>query len=160
MSDHIKQNVETSLAQVERLNTLGVSETGLSEGHAPQLIRVTVIDQAQLASLREIQQPGAADFVTELIDLFISEATLQIQALREAVRSEDAAEIQRLAHRLRGGSANMGATQMAALAEGLDCKNPAKDASEILAQLENEFALVSEALNAERKESDPHSPRH
>jgi CheY-like chemotaxis protein/HPt (histidine-containing phosphotransfer) domain-containing protein len=110
------------------------------------------IDQVQLASLREIRQPGV-DFVTELIDLFLNEATSHLKALHEAVMKHDAVEIQRMAHRLKGSSANMGATQMAALSEELESKDPAKDAGGLVAQLETEFVLVSEALKAERKET-------
>ena len=115
--------------------------------------RVSVIDQAQLTSLRELQQPGEADFVTELIDLFLDEATSQLKALHGALMKDDAVEIQRVAHRLKGSSASMGAMQMAALFEELESKDPARDAREILAQLDNEVELVRVALNAERKET-------
>ena len=115
--------------------------------------RVSVIDQAQLTSLRELQQPGEADFVTELIDLFLDEATSQLKALHGALMKDDAVEIQRVAHRLKGSSASMGAMQMAALFEELESKDPARDAREILAQLDNEVELVRAALNAERKET-------
>lgn len=63
-------------------------------------------------------------------------------------------EIQRVAHRLKGSSANIAATQMAALSEELESKDPTKDARELLAQFENEFELVREALTAERKEME------
>jgi CheY-like chemotaxis protein len=112
----------------------------------------SVIDRAQIDSLREIQQPGAADFVTELIDLFLKEAGLHFVALREALSAENAVEIQRLSHRLKGSSANMGAMQLSALLENLEGIGAAKGASDILVQVENEFGLVRDALNAERKE--------
>jgi hypothetical protein len=47
----------------------------------------------------------------------------------------------------------MGATQMAALAEELEGKDPAKDARK-LAALEKEFELVREALKIKRKETE------
>jgi HPt (histidine-containing phosphotransfer) domain-containing protein len=131
-----------------------LSGAGLSEGNVPaEDARVSVIDQAQLTSLRELQQPGEADFVTELIDLFLDEATSQLKALHGALMKDDAVEIQRVAHRLKGSSASMGAMQMAALFEELESKDPARDAREILAQLDNEVELVRAALNAERKET-------
>jgi two-component system sensor histidine kinase/response regulator len=119
-----------------------------------QHTRVGVIDLSQLASLRGILQPGEADFLTELIDLFLKEAKSHLNALHEAFSSNDAAEIVRLAHRLMGSSANMGATQMAALAKQLERKAPTEDKRELLAQLENEFDLVRAALNSERKETE------
>jgi HPt (histidine-containing phosphotransfer) domain-containing protein len=79
-----------------------------SEGNEPAHTRGGVIDQAQLASLREIQQPGAADLVTELIDLFLNEAASDLKALHDAIVIADAVEIKRLTHRLKGSSANIG----------------------------------------------------
>ena len=157
MDDYLSKPVKSDVLRLklERWTKPGESGKGLSEGNEPaQHTRGSVIDQAQLASLREIQQPGEADFVTELIDLFLNEATSHLKALHEALMTDDAVEIQRVAHRLKGSSANMGATQMAALSEELESKDPAKDASELLAQLENEFELVREALKAERKETE------
>jgi two-component system, sensor histidine kinase and response regulator len=109
-----------------------------------------IIDQSQLASLRAIQQPGAPDFVTELIDLFLDEATVDLTALHAALAVEDAVEIRRVAHRLKGASANMGITHMAALSEDLESKDPRKDTGKLLTELEREFELVRGALMAER----------
>ncbi len=66
----------------------------------------------------------------------------------------DAVEILRLAHSLRGTSANMGATQMAGVVEELERKDPAKNTSQIMARLEQEFELVGKALKAERKKTE------
>src|SRR5207244_871649 len=56
---------------------------------------VSAIDLSQLAALREIQQPGEADFVTELIDLFLDETDSHLEALHEAVVSNNAVEMRR-----------------------------------------------------------------
>ena len=155
MDDYLSKPVKSDVLRLklERwTKPVGRSGKGSHAGSEPALhARTSVIDQAQLASLRAIQQPGEPDFVTELIDLFLHEAASDFQVLRDALLRVDALEIQRVAHRLKGSSANMGATQMAALSEELESKDPAKDASELLAQLENEFELVREALKAERK---------
>jgi two-component system, sensor histidine kinase and response regulator len=113
--------------------------------------RGSVIDQAQIASLREIQQPGEPDLLTELIDLFLNEAASDLKALRKALIEDDAAEVKRLTHRLKGSSANMGATQLAAIAGELESKDPTKETSALMAQIENEFELVWHALKAEQK---------
>ena len=59
-----------------------------------------------------------------------------------------------MAHRLKGSSANMGAKHMAALFEEIESEGPSENARKFLA-LENEFGLVSEALKAERKGTEP-----
>jgi PAS domain S-box-containing protein len=110
------------------------------------------IDLSQLAALREIQQPGQADFVTELIDLFLSETDLHLKTLRAAVINNDGVEVRRLAHLLKGSSANIGARSMAALYEEMENKARANgDDEPLLASIESEFAVVREALNAERR---------
>ena len=86
-------------------------------------------------------------------EAFLEEATADVIALHQALLAHDAVGIARVAHRLKGSSANMGATQMAALAEELEGKDPAKDARK-LAALEKEFELVREALKIKRKETE------
>ena len=114
----------------------------------------SVIDQTQIASLREIQQPGDPDLLTELIDLFLHEAASDIKALAKALQMSDAAEIKRLTHRIKGSSANMGASGMAAISAKLETSESASDSSVLLTQLENEFELVRNAFMAERKETE------
>jgi HPt (histidine-containing phosphotransfer) domain-containing protein len=124
----------------------------MDDSNPVQSARDDVIDRAQLASLRQIQNPGESDFVTELIDLFLIEAHANLDALRQAVSAGDAPEIKRLAHRLRGCSANMGATRFAELAEQLEKEGSPENEQDRMLELEEEYALVREALNAERKE--------
>jgi len=114
----------------------------------------SVIDQTQIASLREIQQPGDPDLLTELIDLFLHEAASDIKALAKALQMSDAAQIKRLTHRIKGSSANMGASGMAAISAKLETSESASDSSVLLTQLENEFELVRNAFMAERKETE------
>jgi PAS domain S-box-containing protein len=115
--------------------------------------RASVLDQEQLAVLRSIQEPGEADCVTEVIDLFLSEAAAQVEALHEALGRDDALEIRRVAHLLHGSSATMGATRMAALTTSLQGIQAAQAARELLPELDSELALVSAALSLERKVS-------
>jgi PAS domain S-box-containing protein len=117
--------------------------------------RGDVIDLAQIASLREIRQPGKGDFVTHLIDLFVNETVSELKVLHDAVSSNDAAEILRVAHLLKGGSSNIGAIQMTALYEQLEATvgGANGDSKALLTRLDHEFELVREALKAERRET-------
>jgi two-component system sensor histidine kinase/response regulator len=109
-----------------------------------------VIDHGQLAVLRGVEQVGDTDCLTELIDLFLNDATPQLEALQAALLRNDGAEVRRAAHHLQDSSATMGATRMAALARELEREDPAPDGRSLLAQLEIELGLVRDALNAER----------
>jgi PAS domain S-box-containing protein len=105
-----------------------------------------------LAGLREIQQPGKPDLVTELIDLYLEDTAVQLKVLREAVSKNNTKEVRRVAHLLKGSSANIGAGPMAALygsLEKTEFKNGDGDA--LLVKLEFEFTRVNTALRAERR---------
>ncbi|MCU1267241.1 MAG: putative Histidine kinase (modular protein) [Acidobacteria bacterium] len=116
--------------------------------------RSSAIDPSQLAALREIQQPGQPDFVTELIDLFLEETETHLEALRQASANNDATEVRRLAHLLKGSSANIGARKIAALYAEMEGNVQTNgEGTRLLARIEMEFAAVRKALQAERKGS-------
>jgi two-component system, sensor histidine kinase and response regulator len=113
---------------------------------------LSVVDLSVLAGYREIQQPDQADFVTELIDLFLKDTVSHLKILREAVSKNDDDELRRVAHMLKGGSANIGAARMTALYEELETKKLANgEAATLVSKIENEFEGVREALKAERR---------
>ena len=113
---------------------------------------LSVVDLSVLAGHREIQQPGQADFVTELIDLFLKDTVLHLKILHGAVSKNDDGELRRVAHLLKGGSANIGAARMTALYEQLETKKLVSGvAATLVSKIENEFEGVREALKAERR---------
>jgi signal transduction histidine kinase/CheY-like chemotaxis protein len=130
------------------------SDAGLNESDVEDT-KINVIDSSQLATLREMQEPGHADLVTELIDLFLEETKSQLKGLHKAHVRNDAKEIRRVAHLLKGSSASVGATQMVALYQELEQEDQADRNTEVLlARLVQEFELVCAALKAERKETE------
>ncbi|MCH7895452.1 MAG: response regulator [candidate division NC10 bacterium] len=111
------------------------------------------IDATVLADLHEAQEEGEPDFITELIDEFLTVAPRQLGALRNAVTQEDAQTLAREAHRLKGGCGIFGARPMAALCGNLEARGRAGSvhgANAILAQLESEFSRVQRSLEAEK----------
>jgi len=113
---------------------------------------LSVVDLSVLAGHREIQQPGQPDFATELIDLFLKDTVSHLNVLREAVSKNDNDELRRVAHMLKGGSANIGAARMTALYEQLETKKLANgEAATLVSKIENEFEGVRQALKAERR---------
>jgi len=162
MDDYMSKPVKSEMLRqkLERWAKPVESGKGSSEVNAPRPGGSTAaqrsrpepsIDQTQLASLREIQRPGATDFLAELIDLYLRETTLHLKSLHEALIRNDSVEMRRVAHCLKGSSANIGATRLAALSEELESQDAAGDTKALLEQLENEFELVREALEAECK---------
>lgn len=155
MDDYISKPVDPDVLGLKlagwtkaRAGVKSLAESGQAAQHDPE----GVIDQVQLTSLRKIKEPGVTDFVTVLIDLYLNEVPSSLKALHEAVMRHDTLEVQKLAHCLKGSSANIGATKMAALSAALESKDADQDVRQLLARLEHEFEMVGTALNAERKE--------
>jgi signal transduction histidine kinase/HPt (histidine-containing phosphotransfer) domain-containing protein len=150
MDDYLSKPVKSDVLHLMLERWTKTSECGkeLRYGSEPQTRAGAsgVIDQIQMASLRGIRQPN---FVVELINLYLTTASLDLQAMHKALVRGDVSEIRQLAHRLKGSSANIGATQMAALSEALESNDSAQDERKLCA-LEFEFEQVREALEAER----------
>jgi PAS domain S-box-containing protein len=124
-----------------------LSDAAIPAGHT----NGNVIDRSQLASLRAFQQPGQADFVTELIDLFVNDSVYQRKVLHKAVADNDVTEIRRVTHFLKGNSANIGAWQMTAIYEQLEETDQVNaETKALLKRLDQEFDLAREALKDER----------
>jgi two-component system, sensor histidine kinase and response regulator len=71
-----------------------------------------VIDEAVLAELREYQNPGEPDFVTELIGIFTEDLTDRLAQINAGLQAGDASRVRRAAHALKGASGELGAQRM------------------------------------------------
>jgi len=112
------------------------------------------IDVSAFERLRKDQEPGETDLVAELIDVFLKHAPAGMEALREAVSRSDPEAINGAAHRLKSGSAQLGATRMALLCSELEQLGGCSDidgAQQLLGELEKEFDRVRSALSRERE---------
>lgn len=92
---------------------------------------------------------GDAAFVDELVDTFLEDATVQLDALRAAGAANDVAGIVRPAHSLKSNSLNVGATVLADQCRSLEADGRAGDVQGMDARIsavEAEFASVRAAL--------------
>ena len=78
-----------------------------------------VLDQPTLAALLD-SLGGDSDFLKELVDAYLDSTPGLLAAMRQAVAAGDAAGLQRAAHTLKTGSANMGALELAARCKELE----------------------------------------
>jgi signal transduction histidine kinase/DNA-binding response OmpR family regulator len=111
------------------------------------------LDPGALRNIRSLQQPGRPDILGKVIDLFLADCPGVMNRLRLAIESADAEQVRQNAHRLKSGSANLGATRMAELCrelEQLGRSGALDDATTLLARVETEFRQVVAALQAER----------
>ena len=105
-----------------------------------------VIDATVYAQL---QDTAGAEFVADLVDTFIEEATGMLAEMRNARAANSADRFRRAAHSLKTNSHTFGAMRLGALARelelnGLDA-DPARDEAAIAA-LEVEYTRATAAL--------------
>ncbi len=94
---------------------------------------------------------GDDEFLCELIDLYLNDAPLQVEALRDAVSSQDGAAVLAAAHKLKGSCGNVGADGLVALCQRLEASGKAsrlQELPDLLQQLSREFEEVNEALHS------------
>lgn len=89
-----------------------------------------------------------------LVEVFEEEARKTMEAIRTAGHEGDATALHRLAHRLHGSAANIGAPMLASACADLEVMTaetsaPEGDADPLVAQVDSELARALEALHAE-----------
>lgn len=111
-----------------------------------------VLDPAALRNLLDITG-GDLEFVDELVDTYLGDAVVQLDAMRAAATAGDADALVRPAHSLKSSSANVGAMSLAEACRSLEAdgrSGSVPDAAERVAGCETTFASVQTALLAER----------
>ncbi len=114
------------------------------------VLEVSPVDYAVLNKLRDLQEEGEPDILTDLITLYMSDARNKLASLGTAVTEQDATALQRTAHTLKGSSANLGAQGMVQLCAEMEKVGHSEhfvDAPDLLARLEREFEAVCIALD-------------
>lgn len=112
-----------------------------------------LLDQKALDNIRAVQREGAPNVLDKVIKIYFQNSPKLLQALRDAVDEDNAAEmIGRAAHSLKSSNANLGATRLAALCGDLEemaRENRTTGAKAILNEIEKLYPLVCESLAAE-----------
>jgi HPt (histidine-containing phosphotransfer) domain-containing protein len=104
-----------------------------------------VLDESVLEGLRALQDRSAPDLLKNLIGLFLDDTPARIEAVRGAVEQKQAVSLARLAHALKGASANLGVrsmTQTCGQLEELGRTDKIREAPVLVTRLEAEFDQV------------------
>jgi CheY-like chemotaxis protein/HPt (histidine-containing phosphotransfer) domain-containing protein len=154
MDDYVRKPVkaEELKAALERWNGKEMQKPDASADAPPCAAVQNAVDLTVLASFSdEFQEEGEEDFVVELIDLFLRDTPLRIEAIKEATINSDTQALRR-SPQSKGSCANLGIRQMASLSSELEEDGHRKESIEaILARLEGEFGCVCAVLEVERK---------
>jgi CheY-like chemotaxis protein/HPt (histidine-containing phosphotransfer) domain-containing protein len=114
------------------------------------------LDEQVLANLRELQEPGDADFVTMLIDHLVADVPERIGAMADAIRHVDGGALERAAHSLKSSAANLGLLELSRLAGALEMCGAGGElagADAVLTNLRSEFHRAAPLLLRHRRDA-------
>jgi HPt (histidine-containing phosphotransfer) domain-containing protein len=112
----------------------------------------TSLEAAALQNLRDL---GGAEFLAEVVDVFLADAPALITSLRSSLEGQDTEELRRAAHTLKSNGATLGAAAFAELCRTVE--QHAKDGrldgvSQLVDRIEQEYRTLQEALASLRTE--------
>ncbi len=133
-------------------------QTGLSE-QAGVAAGEAILDEAALASLRELDPGGADNLLSNIVLAYLSTAPKEIGVMEAALQRQDGAALRMAAHSMKSSSGYVGALKLRELCRELEtCGHESRlDAAQPLyAQLRAEYERVESALR--RLLADKHEP--
>ena len=131
------------------------SETGERAEHTATSEPAS-IDASVIESLRKLQTKDEPDFLSSLIDLFLTDVPAHLEIIQTAIAQADARVLANKSHSLKSSCGNLGATKMTAICQRLETIGRAgsvSGAAVLFKELEEEFLRVRRALEAEKQKS-------
>lgn len=100
---------------------------------------------------------GDEEFLAELVAIFLEDAELRLEEIGGAVRSGDPGELKKTAHKLKGSSANMGASGLMAISKDIEDMGTSGVVAGADARYEDLVAEFGRVKNALEKLATPGS---
>ncbi len=103
----------------------------------------------EAAALQNLRDLGGADFIAEVVDVFLADAPALIASLRSSLERQDTEELRRAAHTLKSNGSTLGAATFAELCRTVEqhAKHGRLDGvSQLLDQIEQEYGTLQQAL--------------
>jgi len=104
---------------------------------------IPAADSSMKARLTQLEEETEYSFVKELVGIFLDEAPTRIQELKDALQSGDSKSAEQIAHKLKGGSINLGIQKLHGLFENIERlarENTSPISQSLIAEVDNEFA--------------------
>lgn len=108
------------------------------------------VDQSKLAELRSLERRGNEGFVSRILGVFLEDARGRLDEISRAIGAGDPQAVALATHTLKGSCSYVGAGRLAELCRKMEATAEQGELDrERAAEIEQEFAAVSEALAAE-----------
>jgi PAS domain S-box-containing protein len=118
------------------------------------LEEIEPLDYNMLQSIRELQTEDEADFLTELIDIYLEDSPALMERICNGMIGGDLQDGRKALHSLKGTSANLGVRSVAAVCNELERLLEREDyeaAQAWIPKLQEVYQRACEALRAERR---------
>ena len=113
---------------------------------------VNPLQQDSLEKIRAMQRPGAPDLLKKVIDIYLNDSPMLMQAIRQSIESGDAKALEEAAHSLKSSSANLGVMRVSELSRELEQfgrEQTLEAAHKLLDDLESAYHMACSALSKE-----------
>jgi PAS domain S-box-containing protein len=137
------------------LKDWSLAHLAISDGTTPARRSISldheVLDPSALQMLK-VMQEDAPQMLSEIVDLFISDAPPRLEAIRVALASDDGATLARISHKLNGSAAIFGAARLLPLLAELEERGHEEKLNglgEVVDRVEEELGIVVRALERE-----------
>jgi|GEM_PF-968203 len=159
MDDYVSKPIRVeelreALAKCNKLNQEEPEEVIMdyvSQEEAGESANQIAIDFAVLESICEMAGDEASLLVEEMINSYLDDTEIRLQAIAQAIIEADAESIFQAAHSMKSSSANLGAVNLAQLCEELEelgRNRTIDDVEVILSNAASEFQQVQQALRS------------
>ncbi|MDR4480063.1 MAG: PAS domain S-box protein [Nitrospira sp.] len=119
----------------------------------------TGMDLKALDGIRALQRPNRPNVLASVLRKYLDNSRESVDALRDAIRANDATALQAIAHRLKSSSAQLGAIAVAAGCkelESMGSRNNLVDADRLFMQLHADYLAACTVFRNEiAKENQP-----
>ena len=96
------------------------STTSNTDELPPEANNASVLNQVLLDQIRSLDPLGGDEIIRKIMRAFLDSSEGYMQGIKDAIASEDAESIRRLAHTLKSSTANIGAEKASALFKQLE----------------------------------------
>ena len=142
-------SLENSMADQGATDSLPTSPDGLQPGEGLETLSSSTLDEWQ-----SMMGAGYGPFLEKIIAQFVKDASLCVEAVREALHQGNAEALAKASHGLKGISGNVGALRLQEAAGDLERQSRAgrvPESNDVIGALDLEFGRVQEALQDEHK---------
>jgi len=140
MDDFVSKPVRAEELRAALARSAGHIQPSVAAAASTVEERLEGFDPGMVAALRSMVKPGQPDIFLELLAIYQKMLPGQLAQMRQAVADKQPEALEHLSHKLRGSSANLGATTIASLCSRLEAlgeEKRLKGAEEILNELES-----------------------